>query len=124
MIKKKRTWKFSVFRTLLVLLLIGAVWLINLISFRPLNIRHFYDRTFVLFALKSPETVTQLGIPVLYDWTKDKWDDVSDAKLREDFKQTKKDYGTLMSYDFDGQSPENQLNTKILRSFHEKCRRW
>ncbi|HOY12496.1 MAG TPA: DUF885 domain-containing protein [Saprospiraceae bacterium] len=117
MIKKKRTWKFWIFRTLLVLFLIGAVWLINLIWFRPLNIRHFYDRTFVLFALKSPETVTQLGIPVLYDWTKDKWDDVSDAKLRENFKQTKKDYETLMSYDFDGQSPENQLNTKILRSF-------
>jgi len=94
-----------------------GVWLTNLIWFRPFNIRHFYDRTFVKFALQSPETSTQLGIPVLYDWTKDEWDDVSDARLWKNFQQSKEDYTTLLSYDFDKQSPANQLNTKILRTF-------
>jgi uncharacterized protein (DUF885 family) len=117
MANKKRTWKFWVSRTLLALLLIGGVWLTNLIWFRPFNIRHFYDRTFVKYALKSPEMITALSIPVLYDWTKTKLDDVSDGRLWTDFQQSKEDYATLLSYNFDKQSPANQLNTKILNAF-------
>lgn len=114
MVHRKRTWKFWVSRTLLALLLIGGVWLTNLIWFRPFNIRHFYDRVFVEVALKSPEAITQLSIPVLYNWTKNKWDDVSDARLWKNFQQSKEDYATLLSYDFDSQSAANQLNTEIL----------
>lgn len=117
MANKKRNWKFWVSRTLLILLAFGAFWLINLIWFRPFDIRHFYDRTFVRLVLQSPETVTQLGIPILYDWTKDEWDDVSDAYLWKSFLQTKEDYATLLSYDFAKQSQTNQLNTKILLTF-------
>jgi uncharacterized protein (DUF885 family) len=117
MATKKRTWKFGVSRTLLALLLIGGIWLTNLIWFRPFNIRLFYDRLFVEAALKSPESITGLGIPVLYDWTKDKLDDVSDACQWKDFQQTKEDYATLLSYDFASQSSANQLNTKILRTY-------
>jgi len=114
---RKRTWKFWLSGTLLTVLLIVGVWLINLVWFRPFNIKHFYDRTFVVFALQSPETVTQLGIPVIYDWTKDKLDDVSDVRLWKNYQQTKEAYATLLSYDFTGQTPANQLNTKILRAF-------
>lgn len=111
---KKRTWKFWVSRTLLLLLLLGAGWLINLIWFRPFNIRHFYDRVFIVTMLRSPELITQLGIPVLYNWTKDKWDDVSDAQQWRNFANVKNDYATLLSYDRQSQSAENQLNTTIL----------
>jgi len=114
---KKRTWKFWVVRVLLVIILLGAGWVVNLIWFRPFNIRHFYDRVFVEFALGNPEMVTSMGIPVLYDWTKDELTDVSDAKQWEDFNQLKEDYATLKSYDFEDQSQENQLNTKILEWF-------
>ncbi len=117
MADKKRAWKFWVSRTLLILLAFGVFWLINLIWFCPLDVRHFYDRTFVRLVLQSPETVTQLGIPVLYNWTKDEWDDVSDAHLWKSFLQTREDYATLLSYDFARQSQANQLNTKILRTF-------
>ena len=117
MADKKRTWKFWASRTFLILLAFGVFWLINLIWFRPLDIRHFYDRTFVRLVLQSPETVTQLGIPVLYNWTKDEWDDVSDAHLWKSFLQTREDYATLLSYDFARQSQANQLNTKILRTY-------
>ena len=61
--------------------------------------------------------ITQLGIPVLYDWTKYKLDDISDVQLWRDFNESKKDYATLLSYDFDSQSPANQLNTKILLAY-------
>jgi uncharacterized protein (DUF885 family) len=111
---KKRTWKFWVSRTLLLVLLIGSVWLVNLIWFRPFSIGQFYDRVFIEVALRSPETVTLLGVPVLYDLTKDEWDDVSDARLRSDFQKNKETYATLQSYDFGSQSDANKLNTKIL----------
>ena len=115
--KKKRSWKFWTGRTILVLLVIGGLWLTNLIWFKPFKINHFYERLFVELALSSPEATTQLGIPVIYDWYKDELDDISDAKQWENFNKTKDDYQTLLSYDFDKQSPENQLNTKILKYF-------
>ena len=111
---KKRTWKFWTSRTILILLLIGIFWLINLIWFRPFNIKHFYDKVFVELAIDSPELTTSMGIPVLYDRSKDELDDISDAKQWESFNKMKEDYETLMSYDFESQSEENKLNTKIL----------
>lgn len=114
---KKRTWKFRGSVAVLALLLAGFTWLANLIWFRPFNIRNFYDKVFVKYALSSPELITRLGIPVLYNLTKDRLDDVSDARLRKDFQQRKKDYNTLLSYDLARQSAANQLNTKILGSY-------
>jgi uncharacterized protein (DUF885 family) len=111
---KKRTWKFWTSRTILILLLIGIFWLINLIWFRPFNIKHFYDKVFVELAIDSPELTTSMGIPVLYDRSKDELDDISDAKQWESFNKMKEDYEILMSYDFESQSEENKLNTKIL----------
>ena len=89
----------------------------NLIWFKPFNISHFYDRIFLEIALSNPELVTQLGIPVLYDMSKDELTDVSDDTQWKEFEQLKENYETLMSYDFEGQSEENQLNTKILGWF-------
>jgi len=119
MIKKKRTWKFWISRTLLVVFVLGGLWLANLIWFKPFNIKHFYDKLFVELALDSPEITTALGIPVIYDWYKTDLDDISPAKQLESFDKLKDDYATLLSYNFENQSPENQLNTKIL-SFYLK----
>ena len=118
-IKKKRTWKFWFSRTLLVILILGGLWLTNLIWFKPFSIRLFYDKVFIELALDSPELTTSLGIPVIYDWYKDDLDDISDAKQWESFNKMKADYAILLSYDFDNQSPENQMNTEIL-SFYMK----
>jgi uncharacterized protein (DUF885 family) len=114
MIKRKGAWKLWIYRFMLALLLIGIIWIINLIWFKPFNIRHFYDRLFVEVALDNPELVTSFGIPVVYDWSKDELTDISDKKIREDFEKLRKDYEMLMSYDFESQSKANQLNTKIL----------
>ena len=99
---------------MLALLIIGGLWLTNLIWFKPFSINHFYEKSFVELVLDSPELTTQLGIPIIYDWYKDDLDDISDAKQWERLNKRKNDYETLMSYDFDKQSPENQLNTNIL----------
>ncbi len=116
---KKRTWKYWTSRTILILILIGLFWSINLIWFRPFNIKHFYDKVFIQLALDSPELTTAMGIPVLYDMSKDELDDISDAKQWESFNKMKKDYKTLMSYDFERQSETNKLNTRILTFYIE-----
>ena len=99
------------------ILLLGGSWVVNLIWFKPLNIRHFYDRLFIEFALQNPELVTQLGVPVLYDMSKDELADVSDQAQWDEFNKLKSDFEMLQSYDFEGQSAANQLNTKILSHF-------
>jgi len=117
MTTKKRTWKFYTSRTLLVLFILGGLWLTNLIWFKPFNINDFYDKIFIELALDSPETTTQLGIPVIYDMYKADLDDISPAKQLASLNKTKADYETLMSYNFEKQSAKNQLNTKILGFF-------
>ncbi len=116
---KKRTWKFWTSRTLLIILVLGLLWLVNLIWFRPFNINHFYDKVFIELALDSPELTTSMGIPVIYDWSKDELDDISDAKQWETFNNMKEDYNTLQSYNFENQSEANQLNTRILKFYLE-----
>ena len=117
--KKKRNWKFWTIRTLFVLLIVAGIWLTNLIWFKPFNIKHIYERAFIELVLNSPETTTALGIPFFYDLTKDQLDDISDEAQWESFNEAKEDYQTLLSYDFEDQSDENKLNTKILKHFYE-----
>jgi uncharacterized protein (DUF885 family) len=114
---KKRTWKYWTGRIVLLLLFVVAVGLVNLIWFKPFSIRMFYDKMFVEIAFESPEMVTSLGIPGIYDMYKDELDDASDAENKRSYERLKKNYKTLESYDFDSQSEENQLNTKILSWF-------
>lgn len=117
--KKKRGWKFYTGTTFLIIFAAITIFLVNLIWFKPFSVRLFYDKIFLELALDNPELVTQLGIPVLYDRTKDQLSDASDAANWEQFNGIKKNLATLKSYDFDSQSPENQLNTKILSYFLE-----
>ncbi len=114
---KKRTWKFWIGRSILLLLTIAIIWTVNLIWFKPFSVRLFYDKLFVELAISNPELVTQMGIPVLYDMYKDELSDVSDKKQWNEFDKMKEDYETLLSYDFKSQSDENKLNTKILSYF-------
>ncbi len=114
---KAKTWKYWIGRSILVLFLLGVAWIINLIWFKPLSVRLFYDKVFLELALSNPELVTQLGIPVLYDISKDELTDVSDATQWEEFEKLKDNYETLLSYNIESQSEENQLNTKILAWF-------
>lgn len=115
--KKKHTWKFWTSRSILVIILLGVGWLINLIWFRPFNIRHFYDKIFVELILESPEFTTSVGVPVLYEWSRGDLDDISDAVQWESFNKMKDNYKTLLSYNFEKQSDENKLNTQILEIY-------
>lgn len=114
---KNKSWKFWLGRSFLIILSVVIIFIVNLIWFKPFFIRNFYDRVFIEFVVDNPEMVTQIGIPVLYDLSKDELTDVSDQRLWKDFNKVKKNYEILQSYDFDGQSEDNQLNTEILGWF-------
>ena len=113
----EKTWKYWTLRSLIAVLLLSLFWVGNLIWFKPFSIRHFYDRAFVELAFNDPELTTSLGIPVLYDMSKDELTDVSDQRQWDNFNRIKENYETLMSYNFKSQSTANQLNTKILGWF-------
>ena len=106
-----------ILRGLLILLFIGAVWVVNLIWFRPFSIRHFYDKVFFTFALQNPQMVSGMGLPVLSDIYNDQMNDYSLEKDTADFKFLKKIISDLDEYDYESQSNANKLNTDILRSF-------
>lgn len=111
---KKKTWKIWAKRLLLVGVVVSVVWMVNLVWFKPFNIEHFYNRVFVKVMLKSPELITQLGVPVLNDWKKDALDDASDQAAKEMIQLYKDEYATLQSYDYDKLSEEDQLNVDVL----------
>jgi len=100
-----------------VLIMLGAAWIINLIWFKPLNIRHFYDRIMVEEMLDNPELITMFRIPVLYNMTRSKLTDASDDALRKWFDRNRKTHQMLLRYDYEKQSTKNQLNTRILDAF-------
>jgi uncharacterized protein (DUF885 family) len=110
----KFSWKKLILGSLLTIVLVVTVFLVNLIWFKPFSIRLFYDKIFVEFAISDPEVVTQMAIPVLYDRTKSDLTDVSDARQWENFNKMKETLATLRSYNFENQSDENKLNTRIL----------
>ena len=112
--RKRKKWKKWLFRSLSIFFFIGFVLLVNLIWFKPFKIEHFYDRAFIKFGLQSPELVSNMGIPILSNRAKGQLTDISDAASWKRFNLFKKEQKVLHSYDFDKQSPENQLNTKIL----------
>jgi uncharacterized protein (DUF885 family) len=97
--------------------MLGAAWIINLIWFKPLNIRHFYDRIMVEMMLDNPELITMYRIPVLYNMTRSKLTDASDDALRKWFDRNRKTHQMLLRYDYEKQSTKNQLNTRILDAF-------
>jgi uncharacterized protein (DUF885 family) len=109
--------KRKILLVLAVLLFIGAIWVINLIWFKPFSIRHFYDRILVEMMVNEPEVITMFRIPVLYNLTRSKLTDVSDEASWRRFERSRKAHQTLLRYDFARQSDANQLNTRILDAF-------
>lgn len=95
-----------------------AIWLANLVWFKPFNIDHFYERVFVEYAFSDPELLSQLRIiPAALEWYED---DLSDASLARDehlMDRTEQNLALLRSYDREDQTPSQLLSTDILDWF-------
>src|SRR5690606_28444276 len=86
---------------------------------RPWSIDHFYTRVFLHFAVARPMLLSQLRVlePWGIDWHQDDLDDFSNAFLREQAELVRSELRILRSYDFEDQTPAQQLSTRVLEWF-------
>jgi uncharacterized protein (DUF885 family) len=103
-------------RIVALLVLVAAIFLINLIWFRPWSLIHFYEKVFVQVLFEEPELLTSLGMVERFGITghNGKLGDVSPAHQQRSFDRAKKNLADLRAYPIDKQTPSQRLSTHIL----------
>lgn len=105
-------------RLVLLVVLLAALLLVNLIWFKPVFIRVFFDRVFIEFGLDNPEMMSGMRmVPSSISWFDDDLADASPAKEEQTFAKLKADLATLRRYDRAALDADNQLNYDILDYF-------
>src|SRR6476646_1302094 len=101
--------------------LVAAVFVVNLIWFRPFSLNLFYEKIFVSFLLEQPELLTSLGIAEQFGYRRHNahLDDASVAKTARDFAEWHHYLDNLKAYDVAAQTPEQQLSTRVLTWYIE-----
>src|SRR6266446_50629 len=96
-----------------------AVFLINLIWFRPWSLNLFYEKVFAEILFDHPEILSTLGLVEQFGITghNGKLDDESPAHQRREFDRWKRDLTQLREYPPDRQSPSQKLSTHVLDWF-------
>ena len=102
-------------------LLAATVFVVNLVWFRPFSLNLFYEKVFISFVLENPELLTSLGIAEQFGYRKHNahLNDASEAKATRDFETWHRHLADLKAYDFDAQTPSQQLSTRVLTWFVE-----
>jgi uncharacterized protein (DUF885 family) len=110
------------FRILLVLLVVAAIFLINLIWFRPWSLNIFYEKVFAEFIFGEPELLSALGLVEQIGITghNGRLNDESPAHQQKVLDLWKKDLAQLREYPLDRQSPSQRLSTHVLDWFTER----
>jgi uncharacterized protein (DUF885 family) len=116
MFKRILKWFFSI---ILVLVVVIAVFLINLIWFRPWSLNLFYEKVFAETIFSEPELLSQLGLVEQFGFTSHngKLSDESPAHQQMQIDRWKKDLQQLHEYPLDKQTPSQRLSTHVLEWF-------
>src|SRR5205823_14934063 len=116
MFKRILKWFFSIAFLAVIAL---AIFLINLIWFRPWSLNLFYDKVFAEVIFSEPELLTQLGLVEQLGITSHngKLNDESPAHQQMMIDRWKKDLAQLHEYPLDRQSPSKKLSTHVLDWF-------
>ncbi|HMJ24396.1 MAG TPA: hypothetical protein VK475_01135, partial [Pyrinomonadaceae bacterium] len=95
----RRTFKW-ILRILAILLLVAAVFLINLIWFRPWSLNLFYEKVFAQVLFEEPELLSSLGLVERFGITghNGKLGDASPAHQQRYFDRAKKNLEDLHAY--------------------------
>ena len=119
MFKRVLKWALGI---VVVAIITAAIFLINLIWFRPWNINHFYEKTFAEVIFSEPELLTSLGLVEQFGYTRHngKLGDESPAHQQKAIDRFKKDLRQLHEYPLDRQSPSQKLSTHVLDWFLER----
>ena len=104
---------------ILVAIVAVAIFLINLIWFRPWSLNLFYDKVFAETIFSEPELLSQLGLVEQFGITSHngKLSDESPAHQQMVLERWKKDLTQLHEYPLDRQSPSQRLSTHVLDWF-------
>src|SRR5712692_5374377 len=96
-----------------------AIFLINLIWFRPCSLNLFYDNVFAEVIFSEPELLTQLGLVEQFGITSHngKLSDESPAHQQQVIDRWKKDLAQLHQYSLDRQSASQKLSNHVLDLF-------
>lgn len=110
------------FRILAVVLVVAAIFLINLIWFRPWSLNLFYEKVFAEFIFGEPELLSALGLVEQVGITghNGRLNDESPAHQQKVLDLWKKDLAQLREYPLDRQSPSQRLSTHVLDWFTER----
>ena len=116
MIKRILKWLGGI---ILLFLVILAVFLINLIWFRPWSLNLFYDKVFAETIFSEPELLSQLGLVEQFGFTSHngKLSDESPAHQQLQIDRWKKDLQQLHEYPLHKQTPSQKLSTHVLEWF-------
>lgn len=116
MFKRILKWFFSIALLALVVL---AVFLINLIWFRPWSLNVFYEKVFAEVIFSEPELLTQLGLVEQFGFTSHngKLSDESPAHQQMMIDRWKKDLSQLHEYPLEKQTASQKLSTHVLEWF-------
>jgi uncharacterized protein (DUF885 family) len=104
---------------LALLVIVLAVFLINLIWFRPWSLNLFYEKVFAQVLFDEPELLSSIGLVERYGITghNAKLGDASPAHQQRFFDRSKKDLEDLHSYPLEKQNASQKLSTHILEWF-------
>ena len=116
MFKRVLKWFLGIVAVALIVL---AVFLINLIWFRPWSLNLFYEKVFAEVLFDHPELLSQLGLVEQFGITghNGKLDDESPTQQQRDFARWRKDLAQLREYPLGRQSPSQKLSTHVLDWF-------
>jgi len=96
-----------------------AVFLINLIWFRPWSLNPFYEKVFAEVVFDHPELLSTLGLVEQFGLTSHngKLDDESPTHQEREFDRWKRDLTQLRQYSLARQSASQKLSTHVLEWF-------
>src|ERR1041385_2092123 len=113
MVRKVLKW---ILRIVALLLVAAAIFLINLIWFRPWSLNLFYEKVFAQVLFEEPELLSSIGLVERFGITghNAKLSDASPAHQQHYYDRAKKNLEDLRAYPLAKQSASQQLSTHIL----------
>jgi hypothetical protein len=106
---------------LLVLLAASAVFLVNLVWFRPFSLDLFFEKVFIEKALGQPELLSEIGMTKQLGYRRHNahLDDLSIAKGERDAARMRQRLTDLKAYGTASQRPSQRLSARVLTWFLE-----
>ncbi len=112
-------WKRVIGGIVLAAVVSTAIFVINLVWFRPFSIDHFFEWAFLEFAFDDPQMLSSMGLldAVGLKFSNDDLTDASPAREDKIFALMRENLATLRAYRRDSLDPGQRLSYDILEWF-------